>query len=109
MKQQEIYSILSVQLSERAEQSEWSYAPLTDELKKLVAKRQYRYYPQGAYGPYVEFGDGTKLGVAHDGSQFLRVARNMTLACREDSEFVYISFVGKPTEEKEEKKQTKGK
>ena len=109
MKTTEIYEILSAQLAEQASQSEWCYAPLTDELKKLVAKRQYKYYPNGLYGPYVEFGDGTKIGVAHDGSQFLRVARNMTLAIREDDVRVYISFVGKPTEEKEEKKQTKGK
>ena len=100
MKTTEIYSILSAQIAEQSEQSEWSYAPLTDELKKLVAKRQYRYYPNGLYGPYVEFGDGTKIGVAKDGSQFLRVARNLTLAIREGDERVYISFVGKPTEEK---------
>ena len=109
MKTTEIYEILSAQLAEQVSQSEWCYAPLTDTLKQCVAKRQYKYYPNGLYGPYVEFGDGTKIGVAHDGSQFLRVARNMTLAIREDSERVYISFVGKPTEEKEEKKQTKGK
>ena len=109
MKTTEIYEILSAQLAEQVSQSEWCYAPLTDTLKQCVAKRQYKYYPNGLYGPYVEFGDGTKLGVAHDGSQFLRVARNMVLAIREDSERVYISFVGKPTEEKEEKKQTKGK
>ena len=98
MKQQEIQNLLTAQIAEQQEESEWCYAPLTDELKQLVKQRKFRYYPNGLYGPYVDFG-GNSIGVAKDGSQYMRTAKNFTLAIREGEERVYVSFVGKPTEE----------